>query len=188
MKLFIGLGNPGTQYAGTRHNIGFMAIDEIAARWDVDVRKSKFQALYGEQVVNGEKVVLAKPMTFMNLSGQSVRQLVDWYKPSNEDLVIIFDDMDLPLGKLRLRVKGSSGGHNGIKSIIQHLNSEDFQRIKLGVGRPDQERGQGVIGHVLSTFTKEEQSTVQQVVDKVSDAAAYILEYSFLRAMNQYNS
>ncbi|GIM46044.1 peptidyl-tRNA hydrolase [Collibacillus ludicampi] len=185
MKIFVGLGNPGKEYEGTRHNIGFDVIDQAAKTFGIDVTKNKFQALYGEGIDRGEKIVLVRPMTYMNLSGQSVRALVDWYKPSIEDLIILYDDMDFPPGSLRLRVKGSAGGHNGIKSIISHLGTQEFYRIRIGIGRPAP--GRDVINHVLSRFTSEERPLMEEAVKRAVEAMACILTDGFEKAMNQFN-
>jgi peptidyl-tRNA hydrolase, PTH1 family len=186
MKLIVGLGNPGPEYARTRHNMGFIGIDSLADALSIRVDKSKFQSLVGETVVKGEKVVLAKPLTYMNLSGQAVRAMFDWYKPELQEFVVLFDDMDIPLGQIRLRMKGSAGGHNGIKSIIQHLGTQEFYRIKMGIGRPKE--GFDVIKHVLSTFLKEEIPFVEESVKKTVDATLFFLENSFELTMNRFNS
>lgn len=185
MKIFVGLGNPGPEYENTRHNAGFMAIDQAAKAFAIHVSKNKFQSLCGEGMVQGEKVVLVKPMTFMNLSGEAVRAVVDWFKPKREDLVIIYDDMDLPPGTLRLRIKGSSGGHNGIKSIISSLGTEEFQRLRIGIGRPA--LGTSVISHVLSRFTADERPKMDAAIQRTVEAMACIVTDGFARAMNRFN-
>ena len=185
MKLIVGLGNPGPEYEKTRHNVGFMGVDRLAEALHIKIDKQKFQSLLGETNVNGEKVILLKPMTYMNLSGQAVRASMDWYKPELEDFVVLFDDMDIPLGSIRLRMKGSAGGHNGIKSIIQHIGTQDFQRIKIGIGRPN--RGQEVIRHVLQPFEKQEWEPVVQSIDKASDAAQFFINNGFTLTMNRFN-
>ena len=134
MYLIAGLGNPGEKYVATRHNMGFSAIDYISQKNNIDVKKSKHKAIIGEGILGGEKVVLAKPQTFMNLSGDSIREIADWYKIDNDKIIILYDDISLPVGTIRIREKGSAGGHNGIKSIILNLNSDVFGRIKIGVG------------------------------------------------------
>lgn len=152
MKWIVGLGNPGTEYAATRHNIGFMAIDSLADRFGIQVRESKCKALIGEGRVGTEKVVLIKPMTYMNLSGEAVRAYMDYYKADIEDFIVLYDDMDTELGKIRLRYQGSAGGHNGIKSLIQHLGTQSFNRVRMGISRP--EPGRSIVDYVLSTFPK----------------------------------
>jgi peptidyl-tRNA hydrolase, PTH1 family len=185
VKLIVGLGNPGKEYAQTRHNVGFWAIDRLASDLNIDVTKSKFKSLYGEGMHKGEKVVLLKPMTYMNLSGEAVREAMTWYKPNLEDILVIFDDMDIPVGKLRLRQKGSAGGHNGIKSLIQHLGTQEFNRIKIGVGRPHP--GSDVIRHVLNNFRKEEVDDVEHAVSNMKGIIDCIIDGSFMLAMNRFN-
>ncbi|MCX7571982.1 aminoacyl-tRNA hydrolase [Tumebacillus sp. DT12] len=185
MKLIIGLGNPGKEYEMTRHNIGWMALDRLAKEWNIDVTKSKYRALYGEGTVKGEKVVLLKPMTYMNLSGESLSQAMQWYKPDLKDIVVLYDDMDIPLGKLRLRTKGSPGGHNGIKSLVQHLGTQEFNRVRMGIGRPHP--GSDVIKHVLTNFRKEEVEDVENAVSKIGDVIECIIDQGFLIAMNRFN-
>lgn len=185
MKLIIGLGNPGKEYEMTRHNIGWMALDRLAKEWNIDVTKSKYRALYGEGTVRGEKVVLLKPMTYMNLSGESLSQAMQWYKPDLKDIVVLYDDMDIPLGKLRLRTKGSPGGHNGIKSLVQHLGTQEFNRVRMGIGRPHP--GSDVIKHVLTNFRKEEVEEVENAVSKIGDVIECIIDQGFLIAMNRFN-
>jgi PTH1 family peptidyl-tRNA hydrolase len=186
VKLFVGLGNPGPNYEWTRHNIGFMAIDNLEKELGIPVNKSKFKALYGEGIYKGEKVVLLKPMTYMNLSGEALQQAMSWYKPDLCDIFIIYDDMDMPLGRIRLRTKGSAGGHNGIKSIIKHLGTQEFNRIRLGIGRPHP--GTDVIQHVMTNFRKEEWEEVNNVVLKMKNIIDSILEEGFVKAMNRFNT
>ena len=134
MKLIVGLGNPGKEYSGTRHNVGFAVIDELSNEYSIDVSKGKFKGVYGEGRINNERVILLKPLTYMNLSGESIKAVSDFYKIPVEDIIVIYDDISLPVGGLRIREKGSAGGHNGIKSIIAHLKTDEFPRIKVGVG------------------------------------------------------
>ena len=155
MYIIAGLGNPGRKYVGTRHNMGFEALDAVAAKYKIDIKKAKFNALYGEGTIEGEKVVLVKPQTFMNLSGEAIRQFKDWYKVDNSQIIIIYDDTSLPVGKMRIRPKGSAGGHNGIKSIIYQLNSDEFPRVKIGIGSPSNP-DYDLADYVLGKFTKEE--------------------------------
>jgi peptidyl-tRNA hydrolase, PTH1 family len=185
VKLIVGLGNPGKEYELTRHNVGFMAIDQLAQSLRIDVTKSKFKALYGEGTYKGEKVVLLKPLTYMNLSGESLSQALTWYKPDQDDIVIIYDDMDTEVGKLRLRTKGSAGGHNGIKSLIQHLGTQEFNRIRVGIGRPMP--GTDVIKHVLMNFRKEESPFIKEAVSKMPDVIDCIIDKGFTIAMNRFN-
>lgn len=185
MKMFVGLGNPGREYERTRHNIGFIAIDELAHRWGWQLNQQKFNGIYGTGLVNGEKVFLIKPTTYMNLSGECVRPFMDYFGVEIEDLVVIYDDMDISTGKLRLRTKGSAGGHNGIKSLIQHLGTQEFQRIRIGVDRPAS--GMSVVNHVLTNFRPEEIEDVVNGVKLASDACEYFLNHSFVDVMNKYN-
>ncbi|MBM7866393.1 aminoacyl-tRNA hydrolase [Heliobacterium gestii] len=186
MKAIVGLGNPGLQYARTRHNIGFMVIDRLAEMWGADGFRDKFQGLCSEARVDGEKVLLLKPQTYMNLSGQAVAAMAVFYKLPPEDILVIYDDMDLNLGKLRARAKGSSGGHNGMKSIIALLGTEEFPRLKMGIGRPAGRRP--AAAHVLESFTDEERETVKAMIDQGGDAAALWLRRDIIEVMNRFNA
>jgi peptidyl-tRNA hydrolase, PTH1 family len=185
MKWIVGLGNPGTQYKDTRHNIGFKAIDRFAERSGISVNQSKFKALVGEGVVQGEKVYLIKPMTYMNLSGESLRQFMDFYKAPIEDLIVVYDDLDTPFGQQRLRYQGSAGGHNGIKSIIQHVGTQTFNRIRLGISRP--EPGYVISDYVLSNFRKEEAAQLGAVLDTCCEALELAMKNSFEKVMAKFN-
>ncbi|WP_445492794.1 aminoacyl-tRNA hydrolase [Niallia sp. 03133] len=185
MKLIVGLGNPGKQYENTRHNIGFDIIEYISKEYEIPLEKAKFKGVYGTGIIDGEKVILLKPLTYMNLSGESIRPLADYYDIAIEDIVVIYDDLDLPVGKIRLRQKGSSGGHNGIKSTIAHLGSEKFNRIRVGIDRP--KNGMKVPDYVLGKFTKEEQECLEAIVQKCSDACGEWMKEPFLQVMNKYN-
>lgn len=185
MKLIVGLGNPGKQYDKTRHNIGFEVIDYLSEHLQIPLDQSKHKGIYGVGNVRGEKVFLLKPLTYMNLSGESVRPLMDYFDIALEDLIVIYDDLDLPVGRIRLRQKGSAGGHNGVKSIIAHVGSQEFNRIRVGVNRPS--NGQPITDYVLSRFTKEEQDVINQVVVKCSEACEATLEKPFLQVMNEFN-
>ncbi|EJS61292.1 peptidyl-tRNA hydrolase [Bacillus cereus BAG2X1-3] len=186
MKLIVGLGNPGREYELTRHNIGFMAIDELAKRWNISLNEQKFKGVFGAGFVNGEKVILLKPLTYMNLSGESIRPLMDYYKIDVEDFVVMYDDLDIPVGKLRLRMKGSAGGHNGVKSTISHLGTQEFQRIRMGIDRP--KNGMKVVDYVLGRFTSEEIPDVNHSIEKAADACEEWLNKPFLQIMNTFNS
>ncbi|MCC2459925.1 aminoacyl-tRNA hydrolase [Bacillus mobilis] len=186
MKLIVGLGNPGREYELTRHNIGFMAIDELAKRWNISLNEQKFKGVFGAGFVNGEKVILLKPLTYMNLSGESIRPLMDYYKIDVEDFVLLYDDLDIPVGKLRLRMKGSAGGHNGVKSTISHLGTQEFQRIRMGIDRP--KNGMKVVDYVLGRFTSEEIPDVGHSIEKAADACEEWLNKPFLQIMNTFNS
>ncbi|MDA1680520.1 aminoacyl-tRNA hydrolase [Bacillus cereus group sp. TH152-1LC] len=186
MKLIVGLGNPGREYELTRHNIGFMAIDELAKRWNISLNEQKFKGVFGAGFVNGEKVILLKPLTYMNLSGESIRPLMDYYKIDVEDFVVLYDDLDIPVGKLRIRMKGSAGGHNGVKSTISHLGTQEFQRIRMGIDRP--KNGMKVVDYVLGRFTSEEIPDVGHSIEKAADACEEWLNKPFLQIMNTFNS
>lgn len=185
LYIIVGLGNPGKQYANTRHNIGFRVIDALAERFQISLNQKKHKAIYGSGYIEGQKVILAQPQTFMNLSGESVRELADFYKVPETDIIVIFDDISLDVGQLRLRKKGSAGGHNGIKSIIQHLDSQDFPRIKVGVG--EKPAGWDLADHVLASFPKEQEDLVQTGIKRASDALVCLLTEDMDSAMNQYN-
>lgn len=182
MKLIIGLGNPGRKYEGTRHNVGFDVVDRLAQQLDTSVSKKECQALTGTAMYHGEKILLAKPQTYMNKSGDAVWALISYYEDRVEDFLIIHDDMDLPVGALRLKQKGRSGGHNGLKSIIQHLNSEEFDRLKIGIGRQE-----NVVSHVLSAFSREDRKCLEGVLDHAADACLYWLDNGITATMNRYN-
>lgn len=183
MFLIVGLGNPGREYENTRHNIGFAAIDIIAEKYNIDVNRTKFKGEYGEGFINGNKVILLKPYTFMNLSGESVREAIDFYKLTEEEVLIIYDDISLEVGRLRIREKGSAGGHNGIKSIINHMGTDVFTRIKIGVGAPKGD----LVNHVLGKFSKEEVNILKQTLDVVAKATEDIISNGAKDAMNKFN-
>lgn len=183
MFLIVGLGNPGREYENTRHNIGFAAIDVIAEKYNIDINRTKFKGEYGEGFINGNKVILLKPYTFMNLSGESVREAIDFYKLTEDQVLIIYDDISLELGRLRIREKGSAGGHNGIKSIINHMGTDVFTRIKIGVGAPKGD----LVNHVLGKFSKDEVNILKQTLDAVTEATADIIDNGAKDAMNKFN-
>ena len=185
MYLIAGLGNPGKQYFATRHNIGFSAIDYISQKYNVNVSKIKYKGLFGEGEIAGQKVVLLKPQTFMNLSGESIIAACNWYKIPPENVIILHDDISLPVGKLRIREKGSAGGHNGLKSIIAHLNSDNFCRMKIGVGAPNPETD--LADYVLGRISKEEEKILFDVLTRVSDAVFEYISNGAMSAMNKYN-
>jgi PTH1 family peptidyl-tRNA hydrolase len=186
MRWIVGLGNPGAAYAQTRHNAGFMVIDELARRWNVEVGTSKCKALVGESRVGETKVALLKPMTYMNLSGESLRAFMDYYKVKIEDLIVVYDDLDTEVGHIRLRYQGSPGGHNGIKSIIQHTGTQVFNRIRIGISRP--KPGVVISDYVLSPFAKAEHAEVGRMVEEACDAIEFSLSHSFERTMAKYNA
>ncbi|MFF2484435.1 aminoacyl-tRNA hydrolase [Paenibacillus sp. NPDC058071] len=185
MKWIVGLGNPGTAYQGTRHNVGFMVIDELAKRWNIQVTQNKCRALIGEGHVQGEKVFLIKPMTYMNLSGESVRAFMDYFKADLADGMIVYDDMDTETGRIRLRYQGSAGGHNGIKSLIQHLDTQSFNRIRMGVSRPLP--GRNIADYVLDNFPKSEQEKLREMIEQACDAFEFSIKNSFDKTMAKFN-
>lgn len=186
MYIIAGLGNPGKQYEGTRHNAGFHAVDYLALVHRVKVSRLKFKGLYGEGQLAGEKMLLVKPQTFMNLSGESLRDFVNFYKVPPENLIVLYDEAALPTGKLRIRTKGSAGGHNGIKSIIYQLGTEDFVRLRIGVGAPQYE-GQDLADHVLGKFAKEEFPLMDDAIKRAAEAVEMIVKEGPEKAMSRFN-
>jgi peptidyl-tRNA hydrolase, PTH1 family len=182
MKLIVGLGNPGKQYDQTRHNIGFTVIDELAKRFHIDLDQAKFKGLYGSTIINGEKIFLLKPLTYMNLSGESIGPFMDYFQIDLDNLLVIYDDLDLPVGKIRLRQKGSAGGHNGIKSAIAQLGTQQFNRIRVGINRPS--NGMAITDYVLGRFLNDEQEMIKIAVDRSSDACEEWIKTPFLQVMN----
>ncbi|MCJ7763756.1 MAG: aminoacyl-tRNA hydrolase [Dehalococcoidales bacterium] len=188
MKLIVGLGNPGSGYSKNRHNVGFTCLRHLAHKHGISLNKKQSEARTGSGKIEGETVTLARPQTFMNLSGQSVSRLLKKLKLSLDDLIVIHDDLDLPLGRIRIRQSGGSGGHNGIKSLISELGSQDFIRIRIGIGRPSGYASEDdVIDFVLSDFTPEERMVIKKAVDEASDAAICLLAEGLETAMNRYN-
>ncbi|CAM3671972.1 aminoacyl-tRNA hydrolase [Marinicrinis lubricantis] len=185
MKWFVGLGNPGKQYEDTRHNVGFMALDQFAEQWGLSFNKKQCRADIAEGHIDGQKVVLIKPMTYMNLSGESVRAFLDYYKADLEEMVVLYDDLDTEVGKIRLRYQGSAGGHNGIKSIIQHVSTQQFNRIRIGISRP--EKGWNIADYVLSSFPKSEREPLQAAIDHTCAAMRAMLDDPFEKVMGKYN-
>lgn len=187
MIIIAGLGNPTREYENTRHNIGFMAIDMLADKYNIGMTESRHRALVGKGMINGTKVVLVKPLTYMNLSGEAIRSVVDYYKvDAQSGLIVIYDDISLDVGQLRIRKKGSAGGHNGIKNIIAHLGSDTFNRIKIGVGEKPKEYD--LIDYVLGHFGKEELEIVKESLVRVDGAINLMLEGDVDAAMNRYNA
>lgn len=186
MKMIVGLGNPGKKYEKTKHNVGFMVVDELARVHNATFQKNPFEAEVATFFLNGEKIVLVKPLTYMNESGRSVGPLMTYLGIYPEELVVIYDDLDLALGKIRLRQKGSAGGHNGMKSLIAHLGTQEFYRIKIGIDRP--RKGQSVVQHVLSPFSKEEMPYIEDSLDLAFRASQDFLEkQDFIGTMNRFN-
>lgn len=191
-QLIVGLGNPGPQYDRTRHNIGFEIVDELARIWQVSIAQQKrFQGIFGETTLESiGKVRLLKPLTYMNLSGQAIRAAMDWYKLPPKSVLVIYDDMDLPLGKIRLRLSGSAGGHNGMKSAIAHLGTQEFSRLRVGIGSArDKSRGdKDTISHVLGKFSTAETALVSEVQQLAIAAVELSLKQGVEKAMSLYNN
>lgn len=185
MKIIAGLGNPGAEYAHTKHNVGFMLIDALAERLGVDAWREKFNALVAEGRIGAQKVLFVKPLTYMNESGRALGPLLDWYKLAPEDLIVAHDDMDIAAGTIRLRRKGSAGGHNGIKSLLAHIGSEDFSRVRIGIGRPLP--GWTVVRHVLAPFPAEDVLKIQEAISYLLPAVECIVTDGIDMAMNRYN-
>ena len=183
MFLIVGLGNPGKEYDGTRHNIGFAAVDYIADKYNIELNRIKFKGVFGEGFIDGKKVILLKPTTYMNLSGESIREVINFYKISNEEVIVIYDDISLEVGRLRIREKGSHGGHNGIKSIIANLGTDVFPRVKIGVGAP---KG-NLVSHVLGKFSEDEIEILRETIKASSDAISIMLKSDAKEAMNKLN-
>ena len=184
--LIVGLGNPGREYEKTRHNVGFRALDILAQKLGCRVDKGKFQGLYGQVTYGGRKLLLLKPQTYMNLSGRSVLQLSAYFQVPPQRIIVLFDDISLEPGRLRVRADGSAGGHNGIKSIIAEVGSQDFPRVKIGVGgkaHPEQD----LADHVLSAFSAQEEKALQSALERAADAALCIMEKGVPEAANRYN-
>ena len=186
MFIIAGLGNPERKYDGTRHNIGFSAITTIADEYNISMDMKKHKALCGKGVIDGQKVILAQPLTYMNLSGESIRELVDYYKIDPEsELIVIYDDINLAPGKLRIRAKGSAGGHNGIKNIIAHLGTEKFYRVRIGVG--EKPKGWDLADYVLGRFNREDEVIVSDGINKACEAIECMISDGYDAAMNKYN-
>ena len=183
MYLIVGLGNPEEDYSNTRHNMGFNTINKIAKEYDIEVNKKKFKGLYGTGMIEGEKVILLKPQTFMNLSGESVKEVVDFYKIENDDIIVIYDDMDVELGTIKIRKKGGPGSHNGMKSVVQYLGT-DFARIRVGIGKPEDN---DFIRYVIGTIPKEEKEIFDKSTTTAKEAVIEIIKKGVDNAMNKFN-
>lgn len=186
MYLIAGLGNPGREYVGTRHNIGFETVDALCSKHDIQLNKDKFKGIFGDGRICGKKVIVAKPQTYMNLSGEFIRDIADWYKIDNDHIIIIYDDISLPTGKLRIREKGSAGGHNGIKNIIYQLQTDIFPRIKIGVGMP-KHPDFDMKDYVLGKFSSDEVEILVKTVIRAVSAVEEIISVDAKSAMNKYN-
>lgn len=184
MFVIAGLGNPGKKYEKTRHNMGFLVIDRLAEKNDIKVNKIKHKSLVGDGFISDRKSLLVKPQTYMNLSGEALREVMDYYNVDIEDLIVIYDDFDIELGSIRIRKKGSAGSHNGMKSIIYQLQSQDFPRIRIGIGKSGSADWKDF---VLGKLGKEEQKMIDDAVEKAADAVMCILEKGIDKAMNEYN-
>jgi len=184
LYIVVGLGNPGKRYENTRHNVGFDAIDLLSNKYNIKVTKLKHKALWGEGTINGERVILAKPQTFMNLSGESVREIIEWYKVPMSNIILVYDDVDLAIDKIRIRSKGSSGTHNGMKSVLYHIQSEEFPRVRIGIGRPPE--GWDLADFVLSKFG-DDRKIINESIQKSVEAVETIIMSGVETAMNKYN-
>ncbi|TAG98258.1 MAG: aminoacyl-tRNA hydrolase [Oscillatoriales cyanobacterium] len=192
-QLIVGLGNPEPKYDRTRHNIGFNAVDALAQSWQISLGENrKFQGIFGEgNRPRGQKIRLLKPLTYMNLSGQAIRAAADWYKIPPESVLVVYDDMDLPIGKLRMRLSGSAGGHNGMKSAIAHLGTDKFPRLRIGIGKPQNEASKNdkdTISFVLGKFSLDESQLLEKVLKLVREAVELSLHQGVEKAMSLYNS
>lgn len=187
MFIIVGLGNPGKEYENTRHNAGFNSLDVLAGKYNISIREAEHKALVGKGYIEGQKVILVKPQTYMNNSGEAVREITDYYKVDPEsELIVLYDDISLPVGTLRIRDKGSAGGHNGIKSLIQHLGTQVFLRIKVGVG--DKIPEMDLVNHVLGHFNKDDAEVMKESFTKAAQATVLMLGGDIEKAMNIYNT
>jgi len=185
VRLVVGLGNPGSDYANTRHNVGFIVVDRLADTWTVSLRQKKFKVVFGRGRINGIDSILVKPQDYMNRSGPPIRQLVDYFKISYRDVLVIHDDIDLEFGRLKIKEKGGHGGHNGLRSIIDSLGGDAFARLRVGIGRSGNDSG--VIDHVLGRFGTSEKSALEAVIDRARDAVETILCEGTKEGMNRFN-
>ena len=185
MYLIIGLGNPEEEYSKTRHNMGFNTINKLAKKYNIEINKNKFQGLYETAIIEGQKIVLIKPQTYMNLSGNCIKEFVNFYKIENENILVIYDDMDIEPGTIKIRKKGSSGGHNGMKSIIQLLGTEEFPRIRVGIGRPEHSGDE--VNYVIGAIPEEEIPKLEEGTEKAKEAIIEILKNGIDSAMNKFN-
>ncbi|SHI96756.1 peptidyl-tRNA hydrolase [Geosporobacter subterraneus DSM 17957] len=184
MIVIVGLGNPGRQYEGTRHNVGFEVIDLLSSRNQIPVNKIKFKALVGEGFIGNQKVLLVKPQTYMNLSGQSLLEIMNFYKLDSQQIIVVYDDIDIETGKLRIRAKGSAGTHNGMRSIIYEIQTDDFPRVRIGIGKP---RFGDLADYVLGRLVKEERELVSIALRDAAEAVEVFVKQDIQTAMNQYN-
>jgi PTH1 family peptidyl-tRNA hydrolase len=185
MYLIVGLGNPENEYANTRHNMGFDAINHLSRKLNINVNKEKFKGIYGDTILNGEKVILLKPQTYMNLSGESIIQFKQFYKIPPENIIVIYDDIDVDVGKIKIRKKGGPGSHNGMKSVVKELKSEDFPRIRVGIGKPMFK--EMMIGYVLEKLNGNEREILEESTKLAANAVYDIITSGIDKAMNKYN-
>ena len=185
MFIIVGLGNPEEDYSNTRHNMGFNTINKIAQKYGIETNKKKFDGLIGEGIIEGEKVILLKPQTYMNLSGKSIIQVINFYKVPLENICVIYDDIDVEPGKIKVRKKGGAGSHNGMKSVVESLNSEEFPRIRVGIGSPKYK--DDMINYVIGAIPKEEIELLDEGTTKAKDAAIEFLKNGIDYAMNKFN-
>jgi len=185
MYLIVGLGNPESDYSRTRHNMGFDVVNKISEKFDIKVNKTKFKALYGNGIINNEKVILVKPQTFMNLSGEAVQEFVNFYKVENKDLIVIYDDIDTNPGKIRIRKSGGPGTHNGMKSVVGCLETGDFARIRVGIGEPEHKGD--LINYVIGHVPEEDYEYLKKGIDRAAEAVEEIIKNGVDIAMNKYN-
>ena len=185
MYLIVGLGNPEKDYSNTRHNMGFDTINKLAKQYEIEVTKSKFKGLYGSGMIEGEKVILLKPQTFMNLSGESIKEILQFYKLETEQLIVIYDDMDIEPGKIKIRKTGGPGTHNGMKSVVHELNTQNFKRIRVGIGKP--EGKEELIEYVIGAISEEEKEKLGKGTDFAKEAVIEIIKSGIDIAMNKFN-
>ena len=185
MYLIVGLGNPEQDYSKTRHNMGFNTVNKLAKEYDIEIDKSKFKGLYGTGIIENEKVVILKPQTFMNLSGESIRETMDFYKINVEDIIVIYDDIDVEPGKIKIRKKGGAGSHNGMKSVVENLKTEEFSRIRVGIGAPKYKSD--MINYVLGSIPEDEAKLLDKGTTIAKDAIIEIIKNGIDIAMNKYN-
>ena len=185
MYLIVGLGNPEEEYARTRHNMGFDVVNKISEKYDIKVNKSKFNSLYGTGTIEGEKVILLKPQTYMNLSGEAIRDFMNFYKLSLQDIIVIYDDLDIEPGIIKIRKKGGAGTHNGMKSVVHELQSEDFARIRIGIGNPEYKND--LLNYILTRIPDEEYNLLQEAQENTLRAVVEIIKNGIDTAMNKFN-
>lgn len=185
MYIIVGLGNPEKDYSNTRHNMGFCAINKLADQYEIQVNRTKFKALYGTGVIEGQKVMLVKPQTYMNLSGESIKEILQFYKMGEDKLIVIYDDIDIEPGNIKVRKSGGTGTHNGMKSVVHELNTQNFKRIRIGIGMP--EEGEDLIEYVIGAISEEDLSKLEEGIELAKNAIIEILKNGIDKAMNQFN-